>query len=59
MTIKIANEIEDFLCNVGNLYGHHYTRKEAHSIVTSLFVFMIENQYIIKEADEKKVNLDK
>lgn len=59
MTIKIADEIEDFLCNVGNLYGYRYTRKEAHSIVTSLFAFMVENQYIIKEVNEKKVNLDK
>ena len=59
MTIKIADEIEDFLCNVGNLHGYCYIRKEAHSIVTSLFAFLVENQYLIKEVNEKKVSLDK
>lgn len=53
MTIKIANEIEDYLCTVGNIKGYCYTRKESQAIVTALLAFMIENQYSVVESEEK------
>ena len=52
MTIKIASEIEDYLCVVGNIKGHCYTRKESQAFVSSLFAFMIEKQYSVVRNEE-------